>query len=171
MVRRSPHCALRASTLRYTILQNKTAAARDFVAKQGAELFKLQSAQIFATARAYGQGVCLDFSVASDQKIRDTFKCVLPDFKAYLLIPQVRFYSKPLISQVFRNFLAILVLSLGNSHDDDLHRAQPKGQFSRMMFDQNAGKTLQGPEHSAMQHDRRVLLAVLAHIGRAEPGG
>ncbi len=72
MVRRSPHCALRASTLRYAILQNKTAAARDFVAKQGSELLELQAAEIFATARAYGQGMPLDFSVAGDQEKRDT---------------------------------------------------------------------------------------------------
>ena len=68
MVRRSPHCALRASTLRYAILQNKTAAARDFVAKQGGELLELKTAQIFATARAYGQGMSLDFPVAGDQE-------------------------------------------------------------------------------------------------------
>ena len=52
-------------------------------------------------ARAYGQGAPLDFTVAGDQEERDTFNCVLADFKAYLLIPQVRFYSKPLISSGF----------------------------------------------------------------------
>jgi len=143
MVRRSPHCALRASTLRYAILQNKTAAARDFVAKQGSELRKPQTTEIFATARAYGQGAPLDFPVAGDQEERDTLYCVLADFKAYLLIPQVRFYPKPLIFQVFRNFKAIFLLSLGNSHHHGLYRGQPSRQFARMVLDQNPDKSLQ----------------------------
>src|SRR5271170_642545 len=143
MVRRSPHCALRASTLRLAILQNKTAAARDFVAKQGSELGQPQTTQVFATARAYGQGATLDFPVACDQEERDAFYCVLADFKAYLLIPQVRFYPKPLISQVFRNFQAVFLLSVGNSHHHGLDRSQPSGQFAGMVFDQNPDKSLQ----------------------------
>src|SRR6202011_511549 len=168
MVRRSPHCALRASTLRYAILQNKTAAARDFVAKQGRELSKAPTNQVFSPARAYGQGASLDFPVAGDQEERDTFYCVLADFKAYLLIPQVRFYPKPLISQVFRNFQAIFLLSVGNSHHHGLYRGQPCRQFAGMVFDQNPDKSLQRPKHRTVQHDRGVLLAVFADIARAE---
>src|SRR5258706_10578673 len=168
MVRRSPHCALRASTLRYAILQNKTAAARDFVAKQGSELRKPQTTEIFATARAYGQGAPLDFPVAGDQEERDTFNCMLADFKAYLLIPQVRFYPKPLIFQVFRNFEAIFLLSFGNSHHHGLYRGQPSRQFAGMVFDQNPDKPLQRPKHRPVQHDRGVLLAVFTDIRRAE---
>src|SRR3984957_10046291 len=168
MVRRSPHCVLRASTLRYELLQNKTAAARDFVAKQGSELRKPETTKIFATARAYGQGAPLDFPVAGDQEERETFNCVLTDFKAYLLIPQVRFYPKPLISQVFRNFQAVFLLSFGNSHHHGLYRSQPSRQFAGMVFDQNPDKSLQGPKHCPVQHDRRVLLAIFAYIGRAE---
>src|SRR3984957_6105929 len=168
MVRRSPHCVLRASTLRYELLQNKTAAARDFVAKQGSELRKPETTKIFATARAYGQGAPLDFPVAGDQKERDTLNCVLADFKAYLLIPQVRFDPKPLIFQVFRNFQAIFVLSVGNSHHHGLYRGQPSRQFARVVLDQNADKPLQRAEHSPVQHDRGVLLAVLADVAGAE---
>src|SRR5258708_11939245 len=168
MVRRSPHRVLRASTLRYELLQNKTAAARDFVAKQGSELCKPETTEIFATARAYGQGAPLDFPVAGDQEERDTFNCVLADFKAYLLIPQVRFYPKPLISQVFRNFQAIFLLSFGNSHHHGLDRSQPGRQFAGMVFDQNPDKSLQRPKHRPVQHDRGVLLAVFADVGRAE---
>src|SRR5258706_13816959 len=156
MVRRSTHCALRASTLRYAILQNKTAAARDFVAKQGSELRKPQTTEIFATARAYGQGAPLDFPVAGDQEERDTLYCVLADFKAYLLIPQVRFYPKPLIFQVFRNFKAIFLLSLGNSHHHALYRGQPSRQFARMGLDQNPDKSLSYPEHRPVQTNRGV---------------
>src|ERR1700722_13278346 len=168
MVRRSPHCVLRASTLRYELLQNKTAAARDFVAKQGSELRKPETTKIFATARAYAQGAPLDFPVAGHQEERDTLYCVLADFKAYLLIPQVRFYPKPLISQVFRNFKAIFILSVGNSHHHGLYRGQPSRQFAGMVLDQNPDKTLQRPKHCPVQHHRGVLLAVFAYVGRAK---
>jgi hypothetical protein len=93
---------------------------------------------------------------------------VLADFKAYLLIPQVRFYPKPLIFQVFRDFQAVFLLSLRNSHHHGLYRSQPGRQFAGVVLDQYPDKTLQRPKHRPMQHDRGVLLAVFANVSRAE---
>src|SRR5208283_4083289 len=104
----------------------------------GSEFLELQTTEISATSRAYGQGARLDLPFAGDQEVRHTLECMLPDFKANLLIPQVRFYPKPLIFQVFRNFQAILVLRIGNSDDHGLNRSQPSRQFTRVMLEQNA---------------------------------
>jgi len=72
--------------------------------KQSGELCEAPNHLNLCHRACVGQGAPLDFPVAGDQEERDTLNCVLADFKAYLLIPQVRFLPKPLIFQVFRNF-------------------------------------------------------------------
>ena len=85
----------------------------------------------------------LYFSVTGDQEVGDTLKCMLADFKAYLLRPQVGLYPKPMIFKLFRNLSTVFVLPVGNSHHHGLHRSEPSGQFSRVMLEQNADKSLQ----------------------------
>src|SRR5271154_3968087 len=101
------------------------------------------TAQVFATTRAYGQGMSLNLAVTRDQEVGDTLKCMLADFKAYLLRPQVGLYAKPMISKLFGDLSTVFILSVGNSHHHGLHRSEPGGQFSRVMLEQNAYKTLE----------------------------
>src|ERR1700685_1358994 len=109
----------------------------------------------------------LNPTITSDQEVGDTLKCMLADFKAYLLRPQVGLYAKPMIFKLFRDLSTILVLAVGNSHHHGLHRSEPSGQFSRVMLEQNAYKPLERAEHGPVQHDRRMPVAVLADVSRA----
>ena len=105
-----------------------------------------------------------DFPVARDQQVRDPLQGVFADFKADLLVSQICFDPKPLIFQEFSGLPHVFGLLLGDIHDDRLHRREPGGQPAGVVLDQDAEKTLQRAEDRPVQHDRRVLLAVLVDV-------
>ncbi len=77
------------------------AAARHILGDPSGHLFQGHGTQILPGARAHGQLPGLDFPIACDQQVRDTLQRVLADFIAHLLVPQVDFGAKPLISKEF----------------------------------------------------------------------
>ena len=94
---------------------------------------------------------------------------MLADFKADLLISQVRLGSKPSILQEFFYFSDIFCLGIGNITDDRLHWRQPQRECAFVMLDQNTDKALEGTEDRPSDMNNKITLrwAALREVARS----
>ena len=103
-------------------LQNSTAAARRLGFQSLGKLLDRQAAQVFTASRAHGHGSSFCFPIAGNQQIGNAFNRVLADFKADLLISQVRIDPQALIFQGFFHFSSIAGLLVRDIEDHGLYR-------------------------------------------------
>ncbi|OIQ63430.1 hypothetical protein GALL_550290 [mine drainage metagenome] len=75
---------------------------------------------------------------------------MLAYFIRNFLVPEIRFNPKPLILQRFGDTVGILGLRIGDIEHHDLHRRQPNRQGTCRFFNQDADKTFQAANNSAM---------------------
>ena len=56
---------------------------------------------------------------------------------------------------------------VADRQDPDLHRGQPGGEGAGVVLEEHAEEPLDRAEQGAVEHDRRVAGAVLAHVLQA----
>src|SRR6056297_391250 len=96
------------------LLQCNTTASRHILRKDPAERLKVHGPQILAIAGAHGHGLRFDFFVPDHEQIGNTLNRVLADFKADLLVSQVRNDTKALVLQGIFHTFHIIVLLIGD---------------------------------------------------------
>ena len=85
-----------------------------------------------------------------------------------LFIAQIRLHPEARSTHRITHFHSIFIGFGRDRRDHDLQGRQPQRKMARMMFDQNAGEPLQRSEDRAVQHHRKVLLAIRADVKRAQ---
>src|SRR3546814_18062248 len=94
---------------------------------------------------------------------------MLPHLIVDFLVPEIGFRAEAGGLQSAGDLLAVPVGIGGDRGDHHLHRRQPEREAPGMLLDEDGEETLEGAENRPVQHDRTVLLAVLANIAGAEP--
>ena len=89
---------------------------------------------------------------------------MLADFKANLLISQVRFCAKARIIQCFGYFHRIIGLIVRDIHDHSLSRCQPGREQTGVLFSQNTDEALDRTQDGPVDHHRYMAIVVFAHI-------
>src|SRR5690606_30129948 len=93
---------------------------------------------------------------------------MLADFKADLLVSQVRLSSAAALIESFLNFTCKISLLVGDIHDHRLGWRQPSWECAFVMLDQNSDETLERPQNRTVQHDRMLAIIVFADVFSAE---
>jgi hypothetical protein len=88
-----------------------------------------------------------------------------------LLVAQVSFDPKPLISQRFRHVPGVVGLCVGDAGHHHLHRRQPHWQRAGVLLDQDADEALEAADDGAVQHDGAMPRAVFADVFGVQPLG
>src|SRR6266404_7378760 len=90
------------------------------------------------------------------------------DLVVDLLVAQVELDTQAGAARRGRDNLGVFVAFRGDGGDDGLDRREPKREVARIVFDQDADKTLHRTTDRAVHHDRYFLRAVGVDVERAE---
>lgn len=119
---------------------------------------------MFLAAQAQRHGAFFSFLAADDDNHRNALHRQLADFLVDLLVRQVGVRANTGCLELQAHVARIVIGIRHDGGDHRLHWRQPEGQAAGMVLDENAGEPLQRAEDGAMQHDRRVAVAVFADV-------
>ena len=105
---------------------------------------KRQTAQVPPPARAHRDGLVSYLSISYHQQVGDALQSVLADFKADLLVSQVRVNPKALVSERRFHLPRVACLVVSDVQHHRLHWRQPWRQRAAVMLDQNSNEPLHG---------------------------
>src|SRR5690554_2502507 len=86
---------------------------------------------------------------------------MLPDFKADLLVPQVRLDAKADFLQTRLEIPHVIALGIGDIEDHRLLGREPQRHGPGVVLDEDAEEALEGAEDRPMEHHRGLACAVL----------
>ena len=141
----------------------------DFFLCLGDELGGCHGAGVAVLAASHRDSAALGFLIAHNEHIRHFFQLRLADLVSDLLAALVAFHAQPRIGKLLFDLLGVLEMTLGNREDLHLHGREPHRERAREMLCQDADEPLDAAEYHAVDHDRAVLLAVLAGIFELKP--
>src|SRR5690554_1572783 len=82
---------------------------------------------------------------------------MLPDFKADLLVPQVRLDAKADFLQTRLEIPHVIALGSGDIDDHRRLRREPRRHGPGVVLDEDAEEALEGAEDRPMEHHRAIL--------------
>ena len=132
------------------------------------EVVNFHDAQVFAAATANGHGAIFNFLIAHNQHERHFLHLGLTNLVTQLFIAQIGFSPQTFFSQLVPDLAGEIISPGSDGKDTHLLRAEPGGESPGEMFGQNADKTLDAAEDSAMKHDGPFFLAVVIHISQVK---
>lgn len=114
----------------------------DLLLYQRGQLFYVEDAEILSFPGTNRYFASFDFFVAANQHERYPLQGMLADFKAYLLISQVRFGPNANIIQAVSEIESVIGLIIGNIEHYYLIWSQPGRKQTGVLFNQNTDKAL-----------------------------
>ena len=121
-------------------------------------------ADVALSAAAHGDGAVLHLLVAHDELIGHLLHFGVEDLPAQLLLAEVRRGAEARRVHLIGKRLRVLGGAVGDGKHLDLLGREPHGELASEVLDEDGHEALDGAEHHAVDHDRAMLLPVLAHI-------
>src|SRR5436190_22961394 len=110
-------------------------------------------------------------AVAVDDHEGDLLELGFADSLANGVVALVDLDAVTGLAQLGRESAGRFAVILPDRQHAQLHRREPERELAAVVFDQDPDEALERPQQRAVDHIRRVLLVVRAHVRQLEPGG
>ena len=111
------------------------------------ELSDGHGTQISPFSRTHGDGLQFNLPISNNQEIGNLEQSMLADFKADLLVSQVRLGTKPALSEAFFDLQRKIGLLVGDIQDNGLGWCEPGRESPFVMLDQDRKSTRLNSSH------------------------
>src|SRR6266540_7559752 len=145
-----------------------TALLRDCPSGEREKLFQGERARVSAVPQPDGNGAGRVFPLADDEHRGSLLHLGPADARAELLVAVVQLDAQARGTQAARDLARRSGEPVGDGQHGRMDRSDPEGEVPGRMLDQDPQEALDRAENRAVEHDRAMLLAVLADVGQIE---
>src|SRR6266540_4563217 len=145
-----------------------TPLLRDRPSGERKKFFHGKRSRVAPVPQPDGNGAGRGFPLADHEHGGNLLNLGLADARAELLVAIVQLDAQPRAAQAAGDLARRSGEPVGDGQHGRVDRGDPEGEVPGRMLDQDPQEALDGAENRAVEHDRAMLLAVLADVGQIE---